>query len=142
MASPQSTSRAHLYQIGEVADRVGLSLRTVRYYEEKQLIVPDERTEGGFRLFDESGIKRLEMIMAMKPLGLSIAEMRELLHACDFLQSASTGPKARKKAIDDVGKFVAQANARLSRMEEQITAGRALVGELLELTGGGTSARK
>ncbi|MDP9021544.1 MAG: MerR family DNA-binding transcriptional regulator, partial [Actinomycetota bacterium] len=50
------------HQIGEVADRVGLSLRTVRYYEEVGLIEPSDRTAGGFRLYTDDDISRLELI--------------------------------------------------------------------------------
>lgn len=40
-------------QIGEVAERIGLSLRTIRYYEEVGLVVPSVRSQGGFRLYTE-----------------------------------------------------------------------------------------
>jgi DNA-binding transcriptional MerR regulator len=70
-------------QIGEVAERVGLSLRTVRYYEEMGLIAPESRTEGGFRLYTEAHVDRLALIKRMKPLGFTVQEMRELLDARD-----------------------------------------------------------
>ena len=70
-------------QIGEVAERIGLSLRTIRYYEEVGLAVPSARSEGGFRLYVEDDVERLRVIMQMKPLGFSLEEMRELLDAGD-----------------------------------------------------------
>lgn len=68
----------NLLQIGEVAERVGLSLRTVRYYEEVGLLTPPARTAGGFRLYSEDDVQRLLLVKRMKPLGLSLDEMREL----------------------------------------------------------------
>ena len=70
-------------QIGEVAERIGLSLRTIRYYEEVGLAVPSARSDGGFRLYAEADVERLRVIMQMKPLGFSVEEMRELLELLD-----------------------------------------------------------
>jgi DNA-binding transcriptional MerR regulator len=70
-------------QIGEVAERTGLSLRTIRYYEEVGLVVPSARSQGGFRLYQEQEIERLRLIMRMKPLGFQLEEMRELLAILD-----------------------------------------------------------
>ncbi|SDJ14694.1 MerR HTH family regulatory protein [Lentzea albidocapillata subsp. violacea] len=55
-------------QIGE-AERIGLSLRTIRYYEEVGLVVPSARSQGGFRPYTEPDVQRLGVIMRMKPLG-------------------------------------------------------------------------
>ncbi|MFC6076034.1 MerR family transcriptional regulator [Microbispora bryophytorum] len=73
-----------LAQIGEVAERLGLSLRTIRHYEEVGLIVP-ARTQGGFRLYSEQDVQRLALIRRMKPLGFTLEEMRDLLEITDRL---------------------------------------------------------
>ncbi|WP_407691223.1 MerR family transcriptional regulator [Saccharopolyspora mangrovi] len=70
-------------QIGEVAERTGLSLRTIRYYEEVGLVVPSARSQGGFRLYTDPDVDRLELIKGMKPLGFQIDEMRDLLALLD-----------------------------------------------------------
>lgn len=75
-------------QIGEVAERTGLSLRTIRYYEEVGLVVPSARSQGGFRLYQEREIERLRLIMRMKPLGFQLEEMRELLAILDPVPGA------------------------------------------------------
>ena len=72
-------------QIGEVAEATGLSLRTIRYYEEVALIPAPERSPGGFRLYTDAAVARLLAIRAMKPLQLSLEQMRELLDALDAL---------------------------------------------------------
>ena len=84
-----------MHQIGEVAERVGLSLRTVRYYEEKGLISPERRTDGGFRLYTDENIARLLLIMQMKPLGFSLDEMREYwMHETSWLRGMPTSAGA------------------------------------------------
>src|SRR4051812_28332313 len=93
-SAPDPTTAPPLLQIGEVAERVGLSLRTVRYYEEQGLLTPESRTAGGFRLFSEEQVDRLLLIKQMKPLGFSVQEMCDLLDARDVARGAHTGDRA------------------------------------------------
>jgi DNA-binding transcriptional MerR regulator len=75
-------------QIGEVAARTELSLRTIRHYEETGLVIPSARSQGGFRLYTEADVARLMVIRRMKPLGFTLDEMRELLEATDRLDAS------------------------------------------------------
>lgn len=75
--------RAEPYlQIGEVAERTGVTQRTLRFYEEKGLLRPPSRMEGGFRLYSEDDVSRVEQIKQLqKLLGLSLAEIKEMVEA-------------------------------------------------------------
>ncbi len=108
-----------LRQIGEVADRVGVSLRAVRYYEEQGLLVPEARTSGGFRLYSGDQIERLELIMQMKPLGFTVEETRALLQARDTLHDRTAADAEREAATARLGEFAAAA---AQRCEELSTA--------------------
>jgi DNA-binding transcriptional MerR regulator len=69
-------------QIGEVAERTGVTQRTLRFYEEKGLLKPPSRLEGGFRLYSEEDIERVERIKRMQTLlGLSLADIKEMVEA-------------------------------------------------------------
>jgi MerR family transcriptional regulator, copper efflux regulator len=105
--------------IGEVAERVGLSLRTVRYYEEQGLFVPAGRTDGGFRLYTRREVDRLLLIKQMKPLGFSVQQMRELLAAHDALTSPDV--EARRAAEDRITEFAEQAAARCKELSDQLS---------------------
>ncbi|MBV7697444.1 MerR family transcriptional regulator [Streptomyces sp. TRM70350] len=83
-------------QIGEVAERTGLSLRTIRHYEEVGLVIPSARSKGGFRLYTDSDVERLMVIRRMKPLDFSLEEMRDLLDITDRL-AATDAPPAREE---------------------------------------------
>jgi DNA-binding transcriptional MerR regulator len=109
-----------LLQIGEVAERVGLSLRTVRYYEEQGLLVPETRTEGGFRLFTEEQVERLQLIKRMKPLGFTVQEMRELLDGRDALHSGAASSSEREAAAERLREFAAAAAARCDELSRQL----------------------
>ena len=75
------------YQIGEVADRTGVTQRTLRFYEEKGLLTPSKRMDGGFRLYSEADITRIESIKQQQSLlGLSLAEIKEMLDAERLLE--------------------------------------------------------
>ena len=82
-ASPASVAdeEPHL-QIGEVAERTGVTQRTLRFYEEKGLLKPPSRLEGGFRLYSETDIQRVERIRRLQQLlGFSLAEIKEMVEA-------------------------------------------------------------
>jgi DNA-binding transcriptional MerR regulator len=69
-------------QIGEVADRTGVTQRTLRFYEERGLLKPPQRMEGGFRLYSENDVQRVERIRQMQNLlGLSLAEIKDMVEA-------------------------------------------------------------
>lgn len=112
-----ATDRAGLLQIGQVAERTGLSLRTIRFYEENGLVVPTDRTGGGFRLYSEDDVARLEVIKRMKPLGFTLEEVQELLTLLADLD-AGTGDHAL--LVDRLRMFHEAATARVTALKEQL----------------------
>jgi DNA-binding transcriptional MerR regulator len=83
------SDRPSLHQIGEVADLIGLSIRTIRHYEEVGVVVPADRSAAGYRLYSDRDIVRLRRVMGMKPLGFSLEEIREVL---DLLDASDVDP--------------------------------------------------
>ncbi|WP_264669862.1 MerR family transcriptional regulator [Arthrobacter sp. VKM Ac-2550] len=82
--------------IGELADATGLSLRTIRHYDEIGLLPATTRTEGGFRVYTDSDLQRLIVIRSMKPLGFTLEEMAELLEVVDTLADGAAHPRERE----------------------------------------------
>jgi DNA-binding transcriptional MerR regulator len=107
-------------QIGEVAERTALSLRTIRYYEEVGLVVPSERSQGRFRLYTEADVRRLWLIRKLKPLDLSLDQIRELLAALDRADAGGTGPDEAAALRSTLAAFHAIARARCALMREQL----------------------
>ncbi|WP_280339298.1 MerR family transcriptional regulator [Nocardia neocaledoniensis] len=85
-------------QIGQVAERTELSLKTIRHYDEVGLVQPSARSTGGFRLYTDDDVDRLLVIRRMKPLGFTLAEMKDLLHALDVLGAETAEPVQRSAA--------------------------------------------
>lgn len=117
--------RGELHQIGEVAERLGLSLRTVRYYEEVGLVAPAERSPGGFRLYDDDAIDRLELIKQMKPLEFSLEETRELLALRQRLGDAALPAAERAELVERLAMFTAAAEERCDRLAEHLARAEA-----------------
>ncbi|MFF9408349.1 MerR family transcriptional regulator [Streptomyces anandii] len=86
-------------QIGEVAARTELSLRTIRHYEETGLVIPSARSQGGFRLYTETDVARLMVIRRMKPLGFTLEQMRDLLDATDRLDGGDALDAAEREEL-------------------------------------------
>src|SRR5436309_15684095 len=66
------------YRIGELAAKVGLTERTIRYYEERGLLESVKRLDGCQRVYTDDDVLRLKFIQKLKVLGLTLAEMQEL----------------------------------------------------------------
>lgn len=108
-------------QIGEVATRTELSLRTIRHYEETGLVTPSARSQGGFRLYTESDVARLMVIRRMKPLGFSLDEMRDLLEVTDRLDSGEELPGGEREALlERVRAYERAAAERMEKLRVQL----------------------
>ena len=115
-------------QIGEVAERTGLSLRTIRYYGEVDLVSPSSRSEGGFRLYTEHDVERLQVVKRMKPLDFTLEEMREVLAVLDRLEVA--GPADRGALLADLTRVRTEAEARRTRLRAKLDAAEAFLADL------------
>ena len=109
-----------MHQIGEAAARVGLSLRTVRYYEEVGLVRPSGRTEGGFRLYTDSDIERLALVKQMKPLDFTLEEMRDLLAVREALKSEDVSAGRRDQLVERLSMYASAARERVEALREQL----------------------
>lgn len=111
-------------QIGEVAERTGLSLRTIRHYEEVGLVTPSTRSKGGFRLYTEVDVERLMVIRRMKPLDFSLEEMRDLLEITDRIATLDDPPvgEERERLRERLGSYRKVAEARCETLRAQLMA--------------------
>ncbi|WP_309146992.1 MULTISPECIES: MerR family transcriptional regulator [unclassified Curtobacterium] len=123
----RSTSTEYLMQIGEVAERTGLSVKTIRDYDAAEVLHPSGRTDGGFRLYSEDDVARLLMVRRMKPLGFSLGEAGILVDAVKMLDEAQ--PDVDLTAVRSrVAAFIRDAETRRDVLGEQL----GMVDEFLE----------
>lgn len=69
----------HEWKVGELAKLTGLTIRTLRYYDQIGLFSPSGRTEAGYRLYTDHDLTRLQQIMSLKELGLSLEQIKSVL---------------------------------------------------------------
>lgn len=110
---------ADRFQIGEVASRTGLSLKSIRYYEDVGLLT-SERSAGGFRLYTEDAVARVRLIMHMKPLDFSLAEMKELLDAVDPFPGSSPVPADPEQVRDLVQRYRDEVRVRTEGLQARL----------------------
>lgn len=70
--------------VKEVADLVGISIRTLHYYDEVGLLTPDETTESGYRLYSDENLEALQQILFFKELGFSLQKIKEIIYSPSF----------------------------------------------------------
>ncbi|WP_229378154.1 MerR family transcriptional regulator [Streptomyces sp. VRA16 Mangrove soil] len=131
-------------QIGEVAARTELSLRTIRHYEETGLVVPSARSQGGFRLYTEADVARLMVIRRMKPLGFTLDQMRDLLEATDRLDAGDgLDPDEREVLLARVRTYEQAATEQVEKLRVQLARAEdfaATLGARLEENASSTGA--
>lgn len=96
--------------IGEIARRVGVTPRTVRFYEDLGLLDSARRSKGGFRLYDEGQVDRLRAVLALKEVGFTLEEIRA------YQEVAREG----ETALDVVANLRRRLDAGRRRLRERL----------------------
>ncbi len=102
------------YTTGEIAKLCGVSVRTVQYYDTRQILVPGELSDGGRRLYTEDDLKKLRVICFLRDAGISINSIGELLKV-DDVQSVITVLIDEKEA--ELREEVASCEEKLRLLE-------------------------
>lgn len=126
---PTPRDRVPAMQIGEVAARTELSLRSLRHWEEVGLLRPSGRSEGGFRLYTEADVERILVIRRMKPLGFTLEQMSAVMRDIEALEGADGPTVAGSRAR--LVEVLADAGERRTRLARQL----AMADEFIELLG-------
>ncbi|MEU0216363.1 MerR family transcriptional regulator [Streptomyces sp. NPDC006265] len=114
-----------LLQIGEVAERTGLSLRTIRHYEDAGVVAPSERSMGGFRLYTEADVRRLTLLRRMRPLGFCLDDIRALLNVLEQLPDdgrplPENHEQAHEELVERLRTYWVKADARCEDLRRQL----------------------
>ena len=102
-----------MLHIHKVAELTGITVRTLRHYDQIGLITPASKTDGGHRLYTSEEIKKLQQVQFLKQSGLSLKEIKQMLEATswDWRSSLANQPA-----------FVQEEQEKLERMEASLTA--------------------
>jgi DNA-binding transcriptional MerR regulator len=108
-------SGAKYYQIGELANLLELSPRTIRYYEEIGLLNSIKRIEGGKRIYTDKDFQRLKFITRLKHLGLTLSEMLELE---DIYQIHRTNKKVLPRLLELLDGHAVKIDERINSLNK------------------------
>jgi DNA-binding transcriptional MerR regulator len=132
---PEPASAEYI-QIGELAERTGLTQRTLRYYEEVGLLTAPSRMTGGFRLYSPEDVARVEQVKQLKQvLGFSLAEIRTIVETQQHLNvlrsqyQSDPDVQHRRDVLDNAEAIVRRQLAVIEQKIDQMNTMRA---ELVE----------
>jgi len=124
------TATTRPLRIGEVAERTGVTPRTIRYYEEIGLLPSVERRKGEHRLYDEADVERLQELKRLRDLlNLSLDELKQLVEA----EEARAAIRRRLRATDSDAERLKLLDEALPHVETQLELVRRRLGELQNL---------
>lgn len=115
--SGRFVSRSDFLTVGELAEKSGINVRTIKFWEEKGLIAPYRRTEGGFRLYRQADVASLSFIRDLQAFNYSLAEIATIVKMVGpDLASAEAGLEGLAAA--EVEKAASALEFLVGRMQE------------------------
>jgi DNA-binding transcriptional MerR regulator len=98
-------------RVKEVADLVGISVRTLHHYDEIGLLTPDETTESGYRLYSNDNLEMLQQILFFKELGFPLKKIKQIINSPSF---------DRYEALRLQRKMLLEKRSRIDKMIQMI----------------------
>ncbi|MDM5190741.1 MerR family transcriptional regulator [Bacillus sp. DX4.1] len=102
-----------MISIQQLTKETGVTVRTLRYYDQIDLLKPSGKTEGGHRLYSESDVIRLQQILFLKEMGFSLKEVANML---------VTDELSLKESLQNQLQFVQEEQKKFNRMEKILQA--------------------
>ena len=119
------------YRIGEIADRVGMTVEGLRFYDRRGLVRPTRRTQAGYRLYGEAELGSLRFIKAAQEMGFALREIEELMSLRDRPAESCVAVRDRLRSkLDSVRQrirllraFEDDLESAVARCEAQVASG-------------------
>lgn len=116
-----------LWKVGDLAKLTGLTLRTLRFYDQIGLFSPSAHSDSGHRLYNQADLSRLQQILSLKELGLSLEEIKSVVTGGHFspLQIVSLQIARLKETIQMQQKLLAglESVSDLMLLKQPVTVG-------------------
>ncbi|ATF84031.1 MULTISPECIES: MerR family transcriptional regulator [Burkholderia] len=110
-----------LLTVRDAAERLGVTPRTLKYYEERGLVTPS-RSEGRYRLYDEADLDRFSRILRLRAIGFSLHGITEMLKRP--LEPAAESGGRRRYSENSLRDIHTELTAQVARLDERIAAAR------------------
>ncbi|MEO1271762.1 MAG: MerR family transcriptional regulator [Myxococcota bacterium] len=115
-----------MWKVGQLAQRAGVTVRTLHHYDALGLLLPSARTDAGYRLYSDADAERLARIVLLRGLGLSLDEVRACLDRPDFALAPTLARHIERLEADIAAKTEALHQLRsLERRIREVDVGSA-----------------
>ncbi|MGQ0736965.1 MAG: heavy metal-responsive transcriptional regulator [Acidobacteriota bacterium] len=102
------------YRIGEIAERTGVSVETLRYYEKRRLLKAPARTQGGYRVYSDAVLHQVKFIKQAQSLGLTLDDIEQLAAG----RMRTNHAPSCKKVRDLLTRRIEDIDARITELRE------------------------
>ena len=99
-----------MFTAGELAKKLGISARTVRFYDEKGILCPVDHSKSGYRIYDENSVEKLQKILMLRFLDFSLEQIGDMIEG---------GNLDVRQSLRDQEKLLVQ---RIEHLERVLTA--------------------
>jgi DNA-binding transcriptional MerR regulator len=108
------------FMVGDVAERFGVSVRTLQYYDKIGLISPGGKSDGGRRLYSDKDIVKLFQVLSLKRLGFSLEEIKGHLSALDTPQAVIRAIEAQSEQVAKQIESLTEAQTLLGALKDEV----------------------
>ena len=109
------TTQKRKLKVGELAERTSKTVRALRLYEERGLLTPAERSQGGFRLYSEQSIERVSLIDRLQSVGMSLNEISDLF---SLWNDAETNQLGMRRLQQEYKRRLLDVRTRIEALQE------------------------
>ena len=111
--------------VGEVARRMGVTVRTLQYYDKEGVLSPSQMSEGGFRLYSYKDVAKLQQVITLKYLGFSLADIKSRLpeistpaEVSEILTQQAQGIREKLANLEEILESIEKLNEEVLQMDE------------------------
>jgi DNA-binding transcriptional MerR regulator len=122
MAKNKSIPQGYM-TVGEIAKKMGVTVRTLQYYDKEGLLSPSAESEGGFRLYTDKDMIQLHQILSMKYVGFSLSDIKKRNTSLDTPDDVEKALAEQETAIEE----------KLETLSESLKAIKALKAEVVQM---------
>ncbi|ASA20605.1 MerR family transcriptional regulator [Paenibacillus donghaensis] len=112
--------KKELLMVGELAEKMGITVRTLQYYDKEGLLRPSATSVGGRRLYTQKDMVKLHQILSMKFLGFSLAEIKNQVISLDTAAEVLQVLEQQKRVIEQQIVHLSEAHTAISLLQAEV----------------------
>ena len=117
-------------RIGQLAERAGVNVQTIRFYERRRILREPPRKPSGYRSYGESDLESIRFIRQSQELGFTLKEIQQLMRLHPAATAASSGAVRRSREWRDIARLT---HTRLEHIEQKLRLLKTMRGQLLSM---------